>query len=240
MGGGFTDRLDSPGHADKADLDEDRLSFDDAALTALEADGSLPLLAPRVQESPGDIEQWLEDNVWRPLLLTALTDGDGRRRLVDRRLPDALDPDTLPAIYASNASDVSWELVGRLAINRVRASYLHHGTRFERTSEESELDGFVVQEKEADPIDDQDSIARMGVQSIELKLHHVLEPTTDTIRQFHAGPMSFEGTVEAIAADLLAMYADGAALYRMKVGRSTSEGMAPGDLVTLDMGMGSG
>lgn len=240
--------------------DQIGLRYDSASLAALEADTSYPHIAPRVEQQVEDAEKWCEDQLWGPLLLMALRTPDGQRKLIDMRLPQDLDPDTLPLLGATNTRANTWRLIGTETINSVTWSYLHHiepsqDRRAVRKGEprdlgpsfnDAKLDGFVVEEREADPVTattlgdpSGDTIPEIGRRSLSLKLLGPLEPTSNQnrgLRLVSRGGSNWTGVKNVISRDLFDIFQDGAFKLRGQVGRSVAETLTEGDLVLIDLG----
>lgn len=229
--------------------DEIGVRYDEASLTALEGDTSLPLLAPRITERVTDAESWLQEHVWSPLMLAALRDAKGRRKLIDMRLPADLDPGTLPLLDASNTAGTTWDLLGRETVNSIGWSYLHH---FEPSSErrarrkgepppdafvgDVEIDGLFVEERTTAPVTG-DTIGAIGRRNLELKLLGALEPTGGirSLRASISGGALFDGVKQSVSRELLDIFQDGAYRFRGEVGRSIAETLEEGHLVLLDL-----
>lgn len=231
--------------------DQIGVRYDNTSLAALEADGTLPQLAPRISEQVDDAEQWLEDNVWGPCMLIALRGPNGVRKLIDMRLPQDLDPDTLPVLDATNTRANTWRLLGSEAINSILWSYLHHfelpaernararGDPPPESTSDIELDGLVVQEREIDSIDG-DTIDEIGRRSLELKLLGSLEPNSNPTRSVYLPGIpgsNFIEVTKTISRELLDVFQDGAYKLTGEVGRSIAETLTEGDLVIIDLGL---
>lgn len=233
--------------------DEVGVRYDNASLSALEADGTLPQLAPRVTEQVDNAERWLEDHVWGPCMLIALRGPNGVRKLIDMRLPQDLDPDTLPMLDATNTRATTWRLLGNEAVNSIIWKYLHHsqpplarraflkgGDPAERGPHfsDAELDGFVVEEREIEPIE-RDTIDEIGRRSLKLKLLGSLEPTTAPTRTVYIPTVAGSNFIEVtktISSELLDIFQDGAYKIVGQVSRSVAEPLTEGDLVIIDLG----
>jgi hypothetical protein len=207
------------------------LRYDSDALAVLEADRGYPLLHPGVTEPVEDVERWMQDEVWGPLLLMAHRAPDGRRRLVDMRMPalTAAQADALPVVDASNARPHSWRLTGRDAVNHIVWSYLHHDIW---TSAPTRQDGLAVEERTAEPITDDASIAALGTRSLSLKLHAAVEPTQEPERIGMTG--TWYGLVPVLSRELLDIYRDGAWTLTGEVAGTLAATLAEGDLAILD------
>ena len=105
-------------------FDELGMRYNAANLTALEADLSLPLLAPYILSVPGDPQKWMQQEVWGPNLLLALRDVDGRMKIADLRPPSVnQDLSGFPIFTVANSKTHRWRLVGRDAVNSLNWSY---------------------------------------------------------------------------------------------------------------------
>lgn len=240
-----------PAELTKRVWDKLGVRYDAAALTAIKDDRSFPLLAPRVTEQVDDAEAWLAENAWGPTMLAALTAGDGRRKLVDMRLPQDLQTGTLPVIDASNAAAGTWSLTGREAVNSITWDYLslqepsqerravRKGSNTEVTDSpaDADLDGLIANEREVDPIEG-DTIGTIGRRSLKLSLHGALEPTAETERRrraIAAGGVIWQSAVPELSRELLDIFQDGAYRLRGEVGRTIAETLEEGDLALLDL-----
>ena len=221
-------------------------SYDSTGLSALEADSTFPLLAFRVTATPSDPDQWFSQHVWGPCQLIALRDSQGRRKLVDMRLPTSapfaggappIDIDALPVLDDSNSRGHTWQLVGRDGVNSIRWSYLHcvqHGLG-DLDESLAGLDGISAEERDAAPIEG-DTIVQLGRRETRYSLIGVREPTAGLGRGFGLGVTAplFEAVTSVTSRDILDRYQDGAVRGSLEVGRSVAEGIQEGDLVILD------
>jgi hypothetical protein len=98
--------------------------YNASSLDAIEADTTFPVVAPRLLEVPEDPERWAQEELWGPLMLLALKDLDGRRKLKDIR-PPLTDEDlsALPVLDVTNSKHHRWRLVGREQINTIVWEY---------------------------------------------------------------------------------------------------------------------
>ncbi len=98
--------------------------YDAAALAELEGDLSFPVMAPIIERTPDDPEEWMAREIWGPNGLIALKDAEGRRKLVDLRPPpEDLGLEGLPVFNASTTRDHRWRLVGSEIMNSIVWEY---------------------------------------------------------------------------------------------------------------------
>jgi hypothetical protein len=214
--------------------------YDAAAITALEADLSIPSLWLRVTATPGNVEAWMQDHVWAPCLLSAFVAANGERRLIDLRIPTNVDPFALVELNASNANAQSWRLAGREAITAIQWRYLNTERPFSGISEGDAAqvlgDGLIVDEKDW-PLIEADSSATMGTRILALSLFGAMEPTRiveRTYPQVLFGGTVLQGAIAQISRDVFDLYRDGSVRGRIEVGRSTADQIDEGQLITID------
>jgi hypothetical protein len=230
--------------------DELGIRYNASEMDALEADTHFALLAPRVTAPVDDPERWLAEHVWAPAMIAPLRDGAGRRKLVDLRLPQDVDPDTLPVINASNANGHTWQLVGREVVNSIIVRYLHAADPAQRMAiprrmrvpdlPTRALDGLMYSERDwnPDPPLEGDTVAAIGRHRLTLSMLGALEPTARAERAAHVirsgrGTV-LDGAAREVARDLFDVYQDGPVRGRIDIGRTLAETLEEGALAILD------
>ena len=160
-------------------------------------------------------------------------------KLVDLRLPQNVDPDTLVVLDAGNVDAVSWTLTGREVVTSVTYHYM--ATTVPLTPEDEEaaaLDGYVYEEVAADPVEaDAQAMTASGRRNVDYRMHGVLEPEADLRRRT---TVSYSGRGEIFshiapiqARDVLDIYQDGA--WRMSMQIMGSVSVEEGQVCVLNM-----
>jgi hypothetical protein len=210
------------------------------SIAAVLADKSIPLCAPRVSELVDNVHRYMEEEIWGPRLLVAMRSRRGRRKLVNMRLPQGLDPNTLPVLNAGNCRVGSWRLLGTEVVNSISWKYLHHGHSQAGPARDAtvQLDGLYIADGESRPIEDAESIAARGRRPLQLSLRSALEPTALVgLRQKMQtrGGALFDDATRSVSRELLDIFRDGAARYAGEVFGPLAEQLEEGDLALLDM-----
>jgi len=222
--------------------DQMAVRYDPDNLDAIEADTSFPLLAPRVTEFPADPERWMAANIWGQLMLLAVKDGRGRRKLADLRPPpDDTDLTYFPRLDASNTSGHVWRLDNVDLMNRVRWDYTElkePEEPFVSVTEVESVDNLRVRRKELDPYDS-DTVALLDPRDNVFRVDHSeIDPDTPAVRilsGYASGiGVPFSEVVDGHSEFLLQLYQDGPMHGFCEVGRELAESIEEGDYVVVD------
>ncbi|MEK9809814.1 MAG: hypothetical protein VW362_05165 [Candidatus Nanopelagicales bacterium] len=216
------------------------VDYDSTALTASEADLSIPALAPRITDETDNEWQWFEDQVWGPCMHIVLRNAQGQLLLSDLRLPDGdtVDPDALTVLDASNTNAMSWSLVGREVVTELTYRYLSVIPAIKGELESASLDGLVYTKVDGDPyLADAQALSVSGRRGASFDMFSVLEPTSDWYRRdqvIRSGSGSvFTQVAPEMAAGMFDIFRDGA--WRISLEIDGSVTVAEGDLFVLDM-----
>lgn len=256
---GTADGWVNPVTLTKAIWDEHGISYDSTAMSALESDDDIPLVALDITAPPDDVEAWSAEHLWAPNMLIAVRNSEGKRKLVKARLPQDVDPTSLNTLDNTNARAGTWRLVGREMINKLTWKYkryryrpltplVYEGEYTGRDDPDMRIDGMIVEEITKTP--------DYGVSSdLEAGFVHEHEHEfswygatgfinlegwfANLLKILWAGRGSlFDDVTRRMSKELLDIYQDGPVRGMIEVGRTTMEstGLEEGDLVVLDCG----
>ncbi len=214
------------------------IDYDSTALTAIQGDTSIPSMAMVVRDEIDDEWAWFEKNAWSPNRHIVLRNSDGLPKIVDMRLPQDVDPDTLLELDASNTNAMTWQLLGREVVTQIRYKFLTARKPLIGVDEKpTALDGLIYNEGKSRPFQaDSQAITASGIRNLDIELGHVLEPVTDNQRQ--AGILEdgigglFGQVAEELANDVFDIFRDGA--WRSSIEVSGDETIEEGDPVVVD------
>jgi hypothetical protein len=228
--------------------------YDSQNLYDLEMDTSFPLLAPRVFEVPANPEQLLQRNAWGPLMIVALKDAEGRRKLKDIRPPAAnTDLSVFSLLDYTNSKHHRPRLVGREMVNSIvwnyhritipgeppegPGRYAVQVTNFATPAET--LDWFITEELSLDPYESYD-VDLIGRKHRDFNVEWLLADPNTRPSQIAAAVASglgqpFLGSIVDQHSDfLLAIYQDGPMLVSAEISGSLAETMEEGDYAVVD------
>jgi hypothetical protein len=228
--------------------------YDPQNLYDLEQDTSFPLLAPRLFEIPDDPEKVFQARAWGPLLIVALKDVFGRRKLKDIRPPPAnTDLSALTVLDVSNSKLHRWKVEGREQVNSI--NWLFHRITIPGEPKEGPgryavqvlnfpeqahtLDWFITEELEYPPYASYDADL-IGRRPRDFDVQWLLaDPNSRPSQKLAAlqsdlGQPFLEPIVTQYSDFLLGVYQDGPMYGRCEVGGSTAETLEEGDYVVVD------
>jgi hypothetical protein len=220
------------------------LRYDEANLTAIEADDTFPLVADRVDGIPRDPERWAEDNWWGPRRLLALKDAQGRRKLVDiRPLAEDADLSIYPVMDNTNSRDHRWRLVGRETVNSVVWEYLELKEPEEpyvTLEDVNGLDNLRHRDRALDPATG-DTAELVGEREFRFRGHSMLtDPDAPEVRVLSAlasgvGQPFTEPVREAYSQFVLTTFQDGPYKGTCELhGLDLAEDLSEGDFALVD------